>query len=248
MPSPLQGEGAVTPTARAFASTFPAGQGAITCTECDAPAPAKSIRRHRHGPHRRSRPARADRGAQHHPPARSRQEAGAAAQARRRADRRRGRPSLRERVHGRHPALRGERRAPPARDRRPRQGARLARPERGGRVPGHGRAHHALPHALVGEDRAGKDARRAARPSLDGRHERRLFLPVPDADACHRNVPRRRDGDRAVLGLQSLAHREGAAGGGRPLLFHAQPAAGRSPTRRCARSRPSAGGRASPAS
>ena len=29
----------------------------------------------------------------------------------------------------------------------------------------------------------GEDARRAARPSLDGRDERRLFLPVPDADA-----------------------------------------------------------------
>ena len=199
----------------------------IFAPAADAPAPAKPTRRQRHGPHRRSRPARADRGTQHHPPARPRPQAGASAQARRHADRRRRCPSLRERVHGRHPALRGERRAPPARDRRPRQGPRLARAERGGRVPGHGRAHHALSHALIGEDRAGKDARRAARPSLDGRHERRLFLPVPDADARHRAVARPRDGDRAVLGLQPLAHREGAAGGGRALLFHAEPAAGR---------------------
>ena len=60
--------------------------------------------------------------------------------------------------------------------------------------------------------------------------------------------PRPRDGGRAVLGLQPLAHREGAAGIGRALLFDAEPAAGRSPTRRCARSRPSPAAKASPAS
>ena len=60
--------------------------------------------------------------------------------------------------------------------------------------------------------------------------------------------PRPRHGGRAVLGLQPLAHREGAAGIRRALLFDAEPAAGRSPTRRCARSRPSPAARASPAS
>ena len=116
---------------------------------------------------------------------------------------------------------------PPARGRRPRQGPRQPRPERGDRVPGHGRAHHALSAAFIREDREGQDARRPARPPLDGRHERRLFLPVPDADALHRPAPRARHGGRAVLGLQPLADRKGAAGIRRALLFHAQPAAGR---------------------
>ena len=58
----------------------------------------------------------------------------------------------------------------------------------------------------------GKLPRHRARPSLDGRDERRLFLPVPDHAAGGRPASVDRDGDRAVLGLQPLAHREGAAG------------------------------------
>ncbi len=45
---------------------------------------------------------------------------------------------------------------------------------------------------------------------------------------------------RAVLGLQSLAHREGAAGIERPLLSRCCACRSTTPTRRCARSRPSA--------
>ena len=55
-------------------------------------------------------------------------------------------------------------------------------------------------------------ARRPARPSLDGRDERRLFLPVPDRHAQYRPASAEGDGGRPVLGLQPLAHREGAAG------------------------------------
>ena len=67
------------------------------------------------------------------------------------------------------------------------------------------------PHALLRKDRAGQAARRRARASLDGRDERRLFLPVSDLDALGRPASRSRNGGRAVLGLQSLAHRKGAA-------------------------------------
>ena len=63
------------------------------------------------------------------------------------------------------------------------------------------------------EKTAGRQApRRRARPPLDGRDERRLLLPVPDRHALDRPAPAERDGGRAVLGLQPLAHREGAAG------------------------------------
>ena len=186
----------------------------------------KTNKEKRHGTSCRTRPARHRRRAQHHAAAGARQEAGAAAQVRRHPDRRRRRPSLRKRVHGRHPPLPGERRHPPARDRQPGQGTRQPRSQHGGRLPGHGRPHHALSAALVREDREGRqDARRAARPSLDGRDERRLFLPVPDADARDRPASGIRDGGRVVLGLQSLAHGKGAAGIGRAFLFDAEPAA-----------------------
>ena len=82
--------------------------------------------------------------------------------------------------------------------------------------------------------------RRAARPALDGRDERRLLLPVPDRHAQHRHASAEGDGGRSLLGLQPLAHREGAAGIGRPLLLDAVPAVLRSGRMRCATSRPSA--------
>ncbi len=69
--------------------------------------------------------------------------------------------------------------------------------------------------------RKGPSPRRRARLSLDGRDERRLLLPVPDRHAHHRHASAEGNGGRAVLGLQPLAHREGAAGIGRPLLFDA---------------------------
>ena len=82
-----------------------------------------------------------------------------------------------------------------------------------GRLSGHGRPRHPLSDALDREDRRQRPlARRPARPSLDGRDERRLFLPVPDRHAQYRPASAEGDGGRAVLGLQSLAHREGAAG------------------------------------
>ena len=86
----------------------------------------------------------------------------------------------------------------------------------------------------------GGDARRRARPPLDGRDERRLLLPVPDRHALHRPASAERDGGRAVLGLQPLAHREGAAGFRRPLLLDADACRSPIPTRACARSRSSA--------
>ena len=80
------------------------------------------------------------------------------------------------------------------------------------------------------EDRPDRPAaRRRARPALDGRHERRLFVPVPDRHAQHRPASAEGDGGRPVLGLQPLGHREGAAGIGRPLLHHAVAADLRSP-------------------
>ncbi len=87
--------------------------------------------------------------------------------------------------------------------------------------PGHGRPRHALSDARFGEDRAGPASRHPARRALDGRHERRLFLPVPDRHAQHRHASAEGNGSRAVLGLQPLAHREGAAGIEQPLLLDA---------------------------
>ena len=66
-----------------------------------------------------------------------------------------------------------------------------------------------------------QDARRRTGPSLDGRDERRLFLPVSDHAARGRAASVDRNGDRAVLGLQPLAHREGAAGKRRAALLDA---------------------------
>ena len=94
--------------------------------------------------------------------------------------------------------------------------------------PGHGRPRHALSDARLGEDRAGPAPRHPARRALDGRHERRLFLPVPDRHAQHRHASAEGNGSRAVLGLQPLAHREGAAGIQQPLLLDAVPAVQRS--------------------
>ena len=87
--------------------------------------------------------------------------------------------------------------------------------------PGHGRPRHALSDARLGEDRAGPASRHPARRALDGRHERRLLLPVPDRHAQHRHASAEGNGSRAVLGLQPLAHREGAAGVQQPLLLDA---------------------------
>ena len=56
---------------------------------------------------------------------------------------------------------------------------------------------------------------------LDGCAERRLLLPVSDAAAWHRHAPGRRYRDPALLCLQPLAHRDGAAGDAGPHLFHA---------------------------
>ncbi len=47
----------------------------------------------------------------------------------------------------------------------------------------------------------GGAARHPARSSLDGRHERRLFLPVPDRHAQYRAASAEGNGGRAVLGL-----------------------------------------------
>ena len=146
----------------------------------------------------------------------------------------------------RDPAVHGERRAAAAHDAGPRQGAaaqhrcrgQIGYQDMGGRVTRYPlRAH--------GKDRARQAARRPARPALDGRDERRLFLPVPDRHAEHRPASAEGNGGRAVLGLQPLAHREGAAGIRQPLLLDAVPAVLRSRRVRCARSRPSATARAS---
>ncbi len=101
------------------------------------------------------------------------------------------------------------------------------RPRRGAdsdRLSGHGRPGDALSDALHGKNRGRQTPRRTARPSLDGRHERRLFLPVSDRHAQYRPASAEGNGGRSVLGLQPLAHRKGAAGSRRPLLFHAVPA------------------------
>ena len=88
----------------------------------------------------------------------------------------------------------------------------------------------------------------AARPALDGRHGRRLFLPVSDRHAQCRPASAEGNGDRSLLGLQPLAHREGPAGGRRPHVFDAGAAVRRSRCVVCARSRRSASAKASPAS
>ena len=92
------------------------------------------------------------------------------------------------------------------------------------------------------------DARHPARRALDGCHGRRLFVPVPDRDAQYRSASAEGDGERAVLGLQSLAHGEGAARSARPHVLHAVPAVLRSGRSPCATWKPSATARASPAS
>ncbi len=145
-------------------------------------------------------------------------------------DRRRRCPPLRERELPRDPPLYGERRAAPDHHGGPRQQGRPRhhRAEPCRLLPGHGRPRHPLSAARIGEDRARQAARRAARRALDGRHERRLFLPVPDRHAQCRPASAEGDGGRPVLGLQPLAHREGAAGIQRPLLLDAVPAVLRS--------------------
>ena len=159
----------------------------------------------------------------------ARPQAGAPAQVRRHADRRRRRPSLRERELRRDPAVHGKRRAAPAHHVGRAKRNRARHHADPGRLPGHGRPRDALSDARLGEDRARRRrARHPARPSLDGRHERRLFLPVPDRHAQHRPASAEGDGGRSVLGLQPLAHREGAAGIRRPLLLDAVPAVLRS--------------------
>ena len=174
-----------------------------------------------HGPHCRPRPTRHRRRAQHHPPAGARPQAGGAAQVRRRADRRRRRASLRERAHVGDSPVHGERRAQADHHGRPLD-LPAQHPAVAGRVhPGHGRPRHALSDARLGEDRAGPASRHPARRALDGRHERRLLLPVPDRHAQHRHASAEGNGSRAVLGLQPLAHREGAAGVQQPLLLDA---------------------------
>ena len=90
----------------------------------------------------------------------------------------------------------------------------------GDRLSGHGRPRDALSAASVGKDRP-QGARRPARPPLDGRHERRLLLPVSDRHAVDRLASAEGNGIRTVLGLQPLAHRKGAAGIRRPLLLDA---------------------------
>ena len=124
----------------------------------------------------------------------------------------------------------------------PRQHPRPRRPHAADhRLPGHGRPRDALSAARHREDRRERPhPRRRARPSLDGRDERRLLLPVPDRHALHRPASADRNGGRAVLGLQPLAHREGAAGFRRPLLLDADACRSPIPTRACARSRSSA--------
>ena len=148
----------------------------------------------------------------------------------------------------RDPPVHGERRAQAAHAwaaARPRRRSIL--PSQAG-LPGHGRPRDALSDARLGEDRARPASRHPARRALDGRHERRLLLPVPDRHAQHRHASAEGNGGRAVLGLQPLAHREGAAGVRQPLLLDAVHAVLRSRTRRCAMSRPSATARASAAS
>ena len=174
--------------------------------------------------------------------------AGGAAQIRRHADRRLRRAPLRERELRRDPSVHGERRAATADDRRARLRPARHRAVAGRLHPGHGRTRHALSAAAVGEDRSRPDARRPARRALDGRHGRRLFVPVPDRHAQYRSASAEGDGERAVLGLQSLAHGEGAAGDARAACTPC--CACRSPIRTspCATSRPSAIARASPAS
>ena len=51
------------------------------------------------------------------------------------------------------------------------------------------------------EDRTRPHTRRHARPPLDGRHGRRLFLPVPDRHAQCRPASAEGNGDRSLLGL-----------------------------------------------
>ena len=119
----------------------------------------------------------------------------------------------------------GERRSAPAHHFRPQQGPRQPNPEPGNRLSGHGRPHHPVSAARIGKDRACAAARRGAGAALDGRDERRLLMPVSDVDARHRPASGSADGGRAVLGLQSLAHGKGAAGGRRALVLDAHAAA-----------------------
>ena len=69
------------------------------------------------------------------------------------------------------------------------------------RLSGHGRPGDALSDAQQRKNRGRQDPRRPAWPSLDGRHGRRLFLPVPDRHAQYRTASAAGNGGRAVLGL-----------------------------------------------
>ena len=121
-------------------------------------------------------------------------------------------------------------------------------PSNAGLDPGHGRARDALSAARKREDRNRPPPRHPAWRALDGRHERRLLLPVPDRHAHARNASAEGDGERSVLGLQPLAHRKGAAGVGRASVFDAARCRSPIPMRRCAMWRRSATARASAAS
>ena len=191
--------------------------------------PARNAHQERaDGTHRRTRTANFGRGVEYDQAPGARATAGGAAEIRRNADRRLRRAPLRERELRRDPSVHGERRSATADDRRPRLRSARHRTVAGRLHPGHGRTRHALPDAAVGEDRFRPDARHPARRALDGCHGRRLFVPVPDRDAQYRSASAEGDGERAVLGLQSLAHGEGAARGARPHVLHAVPAVLRS--------------------
>ena len=125
------------------------------------------------------------------------------------------------------------------------EGPAQHRAEPGRLHPGHGRTRDAISDPVDREDRARPNSRRAARRALDGRNERRLFLPVSDRYAQYRPAPREGNGGRSLLGVQSLADRESAAGDWRSHVFGALPAVLGPRRRACARSRPSATAKAS---
>ena len=142
------------------------------------------------------------RGIRHHQAARSRGPAGAPAQVFGIHDRRHRFAPLRERPPLRN--LRIHRSAGHQADRQdlpPDHGPAVVSAAR--QRPGDGRAHHALAAAPHGEEpvQGRRQARHRAGAALDERDGRRLYLPVPDADALVRPASAGRDRGGAVARL-----------------------------------------------
>ena len=125
-------------------------------------------------------------------------------------DRRRRRASLRERVLQGGVRVHREPGHPPAGARILLARQRALDARRHGRLSGHRRAHHAPPaqhESSARENRPASTPRHRHDAGMDGRDGRRLFLPVPDADAVPRHSTRRSRSRSRWRGLQSLALR-----------------------------------------